>query len=105
MSVERITLSRKKGWRKPPDAVVVSRPTKWGNPFALGLLIPPREAARYYDEWLDGVAYRKIEPERRRWILAHVHELRGKRLACWCKPGVPCHADVLMELANKEPQP
>ena len=27
-------------------------------------------------------------------------ELRGKDLACWCKEGEPCHADVLLELAN-----
>lgn len=27
--------------------------------------------------------------------------LRGKNLACWCKVGDPCHADVLLELANK----
>jgi hypothetical protein len=26
--------------------------------------------------------------------------LRGKNLACWCKLGEPCHADVLLELAN-----
>lgn len=26
--------------------------------------------------------------------------LRGKHLACWCRPGTPCHADVLLELAN-----
>ena len=30
---KRIQLSRTKGWRKPEGAVVVSRPTKWGNPF------------------------------------------------------------------------
>lgn len=28
--------------------------------------------------------------------------LRGKHLACWCRPGEPCHADVLLEIANKE---
>lgn len=27
--------------------------------------------------------------------------LRGRNLACWCKPGTPCHADVLLELANR----
>jgi Domain of unknown function (DUF4326) len=27
-------------------------------------------------------------------------ELRGKNLACWCRVGAPCHADVLLELAN-----
>jgi hypothetical protein len=33
-----------------------------------------------------------------------MRELRGKNLACWCKPGEPCHADVLLELANAEPE-
>lgn len=27
-------------------------------------------------------------------------ELAGRDLACWCKPGDPCHADVLLEVAN-----
>lgn len=27
--------------------------------------------------------------------------LRGKNLACFCKPGTPCHADVLLEMANR----
>jgi hypothetical protein len=31
--------------------------------------------------------------------------LRGKNLACWCKPGEPCHADVLLEIANREASP
>ena len=30
----------------------------------------------------------------------HLHELRGKNLACWCKLDEPCHADVLLKLAN-----
>lgn len=30
-------------------------------------------------------------------------ELRGKNLACWCKADQPCHADVLLELANRPP--
>jgi hypothetical protein len=33
-----------------------------------------------------------------------VSALRGKNLACWCKPGEPCHADVLLEIANREAQ-
>lgn len=31
--------------------------------------------------------------------------LRGKNLACWCKPSCACHADVLLDLANSEPTP
>lgn len=33
-------------------------------------------------------------------ILDNIHELRGRDLACWCPPGLPCHADVLLEIAN-----
>ncbi len=31
---------------------------------------------------------------------ARISELRGKNLACWCPLDQPCHADVLLELAN-----
>jgi hypothetical protein len=30
-----------------------------------------------------------------------ITQLRGKNLACWCKLGQPCHADILLELSNK----
>lgn len=30
-------------------------------------------------------------------------ELRGKNLACWCRMGESCHADVLLEMANADP--
>jgi len=30
----------------------------------------------------------------------YLGELRGHDLACWCPLGAPCHADVLLELAN-----
>jgi hypothetical protein len=41
---------------------------------------------------------------RRRTIFSHIHMLRGKDLACWCKPGATCHADVLLALANCDPR-
>jgi Domain of unknown function (DUF4326) len=50
---ERVRLRRAKGWRKPPNTVVVSRPSRFGNPFG-----------------------------------------------CWCPADGPCHADVLLEIAN-----
>ena len=36
MTPKRIQLSRKKGWRKPEGAIVVARPSRWGNPFKVG---------------------------------------------------------------------
>jgi hypothetical protein len=38
----------------------------------------------------------------RQTLIIRLPELRGCNLACWCKPSDPCHADVLLELANKE---
>lgn len=34
-------------------------------------------------------------------IANRLTELRGKNLACWCALDAPCHADVLLELANQ----
>lgn len=96
MTPKRIQLSRRKDRRMPPNSVSVARPGKWGNPFRVGDFGIPDQAAAVerYREWLDG---RVVGPERP----ASFEELRGKNLACWCKPGSPCHADVLLELANE----
>ena len=92
---ERVQLSRKKGWRMPENTVKVDRTTKWGNPFRD---YPTRQAqvARFRAS-LDGTASADSYCGR---ILANIEELRGKNLACWCPLDQPCHADVLLELAN-----
>ncbi|SOJ53999.1 hypothetical protein MSIMFB_01496 [Mycobacterium simulans] len=96
---ERIQLRRDKGWRKPEGAVVVARPTKWGNPFAVGddivvqghaLRVTPDLAVALYRVWVHQFA----EDARQ--------ELAGHDLACWCPATQPCHADVLLELANPD---
>lgn len=35
----------------------------------------------------------------------YLRDLRGRDLACWCPLDAPCHADVLLELANAAPSP
>ena len=82
---ERIQLSRKKGWRMPPNTVKVARPTKWGNPYTV------KNTGR-----IDAVLRFACEVA----PLLDVSELRGKNLACWCKLDQQCHADVLLEIAN-----
>lgn len=97
---KRIQLSRRKGWRMPENTVKVSRPTVFGNPFKITDDRGPREVVMAFRTWLlvqgcdAGIAYEKAA------ILSALPSLRGKDLACWCKPGEPCHADVLIELAN-----
>lgn len=51
----------------------------------------------YADEatyWLGG--WKVTFPDK----YAAVLDLRGRDLACWCPPDQPCHADVLLEVAN-----
>lgn len=91
---KRIQLSRKKGWRKPENTVVVSRPSKWGNPYQI---TEDRDAS---DVCIAFHAHiHLMDSETREAYLA---PLRGKNLACWCKLGEPCHADVLLKWANDE---
>jgi hypothetical protein len=107
---ERIQLRRTKGWRMPAGAVKVDRSTRWGNPFRIGdpvgdeiasdYHLSAEQAAREFRFWLDGlptVRSNMPSPPSKADIRT---ALRGKSLACWCKPGEPCHADVLLEIAN-----
>ena len=80
----------------------------FGNPFSdkpdsrAAVILPTREeAVAAFRDWLLGHAWQDVEPDRRRWILDHLHELKGKRLGCWCAP-LLCHGEVLLELAEKE---
>ena len=34
-------------------------------------------------------------------LMNSLHELEGKQLGCWCKPG-PCHGDVLVKLYKEK---
>lgn len=98
---ERIQLSRAKGWQMPANTVAVARPSKWGNPFKITEERGPREAVMAYRIWLGVDGCDAGVPARKAAILEALSDLRGKNLACWCKLGTPCHADVLLELANR----
>lgn len=99
---DRITLSRAKGWRMPPNTVKVDRSTNWGNPFRIGDPYYPTAEAAVARFRASLTLLPRPHPESYMGnILARLPELRGKNLACWCKPGDPCHADVLLELANR----
>lgn len=97
---KRVQRSRAKGWRMPEDAVYVGRPTKWGNPFRIAQPSDRAPAVDKFRRWLageDGLGPPAAEGRR---LAAAVGALRGKDLVCWCPLDQPCHADVLLELAN-----
>ncbi len=113
----RLQLSRAKGFNLQAAsatangllAVNVARPSRWGNPWT---------ADQYWDAGYSGssiVAAQHCVDAYRAWLCGERHwahaapaaavpdlsHLRGRNLACWCKLGDPCHADVLLELANQ----
>lgn len=93
---KRIQRKRTKGWRKPLDAVIVDRTSQWGNDFVVGVDGTREECIAKYREYF-------IKPTLQVYGMAYFEELRGKDLACWCPLDQPCHADILLELANAPP--
>lgn len=89
----------------PENTVSVARPTKWGNPYKIGAAYHRGPAFSGRDDTVRDAA--DAVQLFRTWIFnlrsaRDVFELRGKNLACWCPLDEPCHADVLLELANRE---
>lgn len=99
---KRIQLKHTKGWKLPPNTVSVSGFSKWANPYKA-----PKDGSRMevvelykdllltYPQTLQGFL------ETDSYIHTLKQELGGKDLACWCPLDVPCHADVLLELARE----
>ena len=102
---ERIQRKRTKGWRMPPNAIYVGRGTKWGNPFAIGEKGPFVNPRRTVQNAAEAVALFRQWHKFPVAVGPAIAELRGKDLACWCPLDQPCHADVLLELANAPPVP
>lgn len=74
----------------PQGAVYIGRPSRWGNPFIIGKDGTREEVVRKYRTMLQFGGLQ---------IALQLHELKGKDLVCYCAP-LPCHGDVLLELAN-----
>ena len=103
---KRIQRRRAKGWRMSPGAICVDRSTPWGNPFVVGKDGTAAECVDLYRKLLSGFvcldahAAPAAQDAARTHVVEHLGELRGKPLACWCGIGRPCHADVLLAIAN-----
>lgn len=123
MKPVRLRLSRRAGFNLQAlsvatnglPAVNVARPGMWGNPFVIAPTTKPGQV-------FSGAAYgciavptiedavecfremMKAGGEKADYLRSMLPDLRGKNLACWCKES-PCHADVLLELANAPTPP
>lgn len=126
----RIQRRRTKGWRAPDGAVYVGRGSRWGNP-CTQIRTPALDGSTWEREGrlgkVSGQQHAFVHPDStvtwhlvqdatreqavamfRDWLVlvprlaeAARTELRGRDLMCWCPLDEPCHADVLLELANE----
>lgn len=112
---ERIQRRRTRGWEMPEGVVVIGRGTPWGNPYKVvkATCLGGSEKVEWWVEDASRTWRFPTKPEAQAAAVKLFAEtaterfkakvklaLRGKTLACWCKPGDPCHADVLLEWAN-----
>jgi hypothetical protein len=97
----RIQRQRTKGWKMPPNTVYVGRPSRWGNHNDANVVGADLAVRLFRHDIERGAAgWPGIgKPLTHEMIRA---ELAGKNLACWCPIGCPCHADVLLEIANHD---
>lgn len=98
----RIQRRRTRGWRMPDGAVYVGRLPNglagWGNPFLVTETQTAAEAVASFG--------RALTEGRLQYSTAKVRrELQGKDLVCWCPLDRPCHADVLLAIANPKEHP
>ncbi len=107
----RVQLKRTKGWRMPENTVKVDRTTRWGNQIVVGsdrgIGHRPWTAEDAVQAFRDEMEYAVSDKASGEPPL-DLSPLRGKNLACWCAihrngQPEPCHADVLLSLANDIP--
>lgn len=72
----------------PADAIFIGRPSKYGNPFKIGIDGTRKEVIQKYKDWIIDQDIESIK-----------HELRGKDLVCCCSP-LKCHGDILIIIVN-----
>lgn len=84
-------------WLEDPNHVYIGRAvrfvpgakkSKWANPYSKKIYGHQKCVEMFGD-------YIRENKE----LLADLHELGGKVLGCWCKPG-PCHGDILAGFLN-----
>lgn len=104
----RIQMKPIKGWRIPTNTIYVGSPSKWKNPYKVGDKISLLNVITNepYEREIDALGAKilfraKVKSYGKAAEKEIISGLKGKNLACTCKIGDPCHADVLLEIANK----
>lgn len=107
---QRIHRPNTSGAKLPPLTKVVSSTTRWANPWVVrrdeqGWYIQDKRRGRVSRTGSEGDARELSLMYFEEWVKPQAslvrQQLSGWNLACWCKPPMPCHVDVLLEIANR----
>lgn len=90
---KRIQRLHTKKCRLPSNTKFVGRPSRWGNPYIVGIHGTADQCVQKYE--IDIRRGKIATPEEIK------RELKGMNLMCWCPLDKPCHADVLLRIANE----
>lgn len=96
----RVQLKRSKGWKMPDNTLKIDRTTRWGNPFTPADCGSVAVAVAHHAAWMKGALAApdgRVPPTHAEIRTA----LSGHHLACWCALDGPCHADLLLKIANR----
>ena len=80
--------------------IYAGRPSVLGNPFKISEGRDRNGVIRDHKDWLEGRRFTDFQQGRRKKVLELIPSLKGKVLACWCKPQ-RCHCDTLARMADK----
>ena len=101
---KRIQRRRAKGWKMPENTICVDRGTKWGNPYIVGKHGSREYCVELFANLFLGFivisAGKETYENAINYPVKKINELKGKNLACWCPLDKPCHADILLKIAN-----
>lgn len=95
MKPQRIQRRRTKGWKMPENTVYVGRPSVFGNEHDYRKLGREKAVTLFREQM-------EKHMKANTYLAEKIRMLRGKNLACWCPIKYACHADVLLQLANRD---
>ncbi len=107
MKTKRIQRRRAKGWKNPENTIYVGRPTKFGNPFVIGVDGTQEECYNSFGLLCSGFICfsSKATIESQENYLQHLkdnlYKLKDKNLSCFCREGTKCHADILLKIIKQ----
>lgn len=96
---ERIQMRRAKGWRKPANTVMITRPNRFANPFRVEDHGRDRALA-LYEEWITNPDAPPITTGKTIYRRPDPTDIAGMDVACACRLDEACHGDILLALAN-----